>query len=87
MLLWLPANLVAKGYSMAVARQLLAASALIALPTVFAAAFESKRLSRDWQTSTLMRTSREQYPPLQINYPSVHDLGVVNAGSQMQFRH
>jgi putative MFS transporter len=52
LLLWLPANLVAKGYSMAVARQLLVASALIALPTVFAAAFECKRLSRNWQTST-----------------------------------
>lgn len=38
LLLWMPAHLVAKGYSMAVSSQLLAASALIALPTVFAAA-------------------------------------------------
>jgi putative MFS transporter len=45
LLLWLPANLVAKGYSMAVASQLLAASALIALATVFAAAFVYSRWS------------------------------------------
>jgi putative MFS transporter len=45
LLLWLPANLVAKGYSVAVASQLLAASALIALPTVFAAAFLYSRWS------------------------------------------
>jgi putative MFS transporter len=45
LLLWLPANLVAKGYPMAVASQLLAASALIALPTVFAAAFLYSRWS------------------------------------------
>lgn len=38
LLLWMPAHLVAKGYSMSVSSQLLAASALIALPTVFAAA-------------------------------------------------
>lgn len=39
LLLWMPAHLVAKGYSMAVSSELLAASALIALPTVFVAAF------------------------------------------------
>jgi len=39
LLLWMPAHLVAKGYSMALSSQLLAASALIALPTVFVAAF------------------------------------------------
>ena len=38
LLLWMPALLVAKGYSVAVSSQLLAASALIAVPTVFAAA-------------------------------------------------
>jgi putative MFS transporter len=38
LLLWMPAHLVAKGYSMALSSGLLAASALIALPTVFAAA-------------------------------------------------
>ncbi len=38
LLLWMPAHLVARGYSMALSSQLLAASALIALPTVFVAA-------------------------------------------------
>ena len=38
LLLWMPALLVAKGYSVAVASRLLAASSLIALPTVFVAA-------------------------------------------------
>ena len=38
LLLWMPALLVAKGYSVAVSSQLLAASALIAVPTVFLAA-------------------------------------------------
>jgi len=38
LLLWMPALLVAKGYSVAVSSQLLAASALIAVPTVFVAA-------------------------------------------------
>jgi len=35
LLLWMPAHLVAKGYSMRLSSELLAASALIALPTVF----------------------------------------------------
>src|SRR4029078_12660452 len=39
LLLWMPAHLVAKGYSMGVSRGLLAASALIAVPTVFVAAW------------------------------------------------
>jgi putative MFS transporter len=39
LLLWLPAHFVAKGYSMGVSSGLLAASALIAVPTVFAAAW------------------------------------------------
>jgi len=39
LLLWMPAHLVAKGYSMGVSSGLLAASALIAVPTVFAAAW------------------------------------------------
>jgi putative MFS transporter len=38
LLLWMPALLVARGYSVAVSSQLLAASALIAVPTVFVAA-------------------------------------------------
>lgn len=39
LLLWLPAELVARGYSMKVSSGLLAASALIALPTVFLVAW------------------------------------------------
>ncbi len=45
LLLWMPAHLVAKGYSMALTSELLAASALIALPTVFVAAFLYSRWS------------------------------------------
>src|SRR3546814_12086238 len=39
LLLWLPIELIARGYSMEVASRLLAASALIALPTVFVVAW------------------------------------------------
>jgi MFS transporter, putative metabolite:H+ symporter len=39
LLLWMPAHLVAKGYSMGLSSGLLASSALIAVPTVFAAAW------------------------------------------------
>lgn len=39
LLLWLPAELIARGYSMALSSELLAASALIALPTVFLVAW------------------------------------------------
>ena len=45
LLLWMPAHLVAKGYSMGLSSSLLAASALIALPTVFLAAFFYSRWS------------------------------------------
>jgi putative MFS transporter len=48
LLLWLPADLVAKGYSMALSSRLLAESALIAFPTVFAAAFLYSRWSTKW---------------------------------------
>src|SRR5437868_13447568 len=48
LLLWLPADLVAKGYSMAVASKLLAESALIAFPTVFVAAWLYSRWSTKW---------------------------------------
>ena len=48
LLLWLPADLVAKGYSMEVTSSLLAQSALIAFPTVFAAAWVYSRLSTKW---------------------------------------
>ena len=39
LLLWMPMHLVSKGYSMALSSSLLAASALIAVPTVFVAAW------------------------------------------------
>ncbi|MBN8808436.1 MAG: MFS transporter [Sphingomonas sp.] len=45
LLLWLPADLVAKGYSVGVSSKLLAESALIAFPTVFLAAFLYSRWS------------------------------------------
>jgi putative MFS transporter len=45
LLLWMPAHLVGKGYSMGVSSGLLAASAVIAVPTVFAAAWLYSRWS------------------------------------------
>jgi putative MFS transporter len=45
LLLWMPVHLVEKGYSMAISSALLAASALIAIPTVFVAAFLYSRWS------------------------------------------
>ncbi|MBU3076267.1 MFS transporter [Sphingomonas quercus] len=48
LLLWLPADLVAKGYSVGVSSRLLAESALIAFPTVFLAALLYSRWSTKW---------------------------------------
>lgn len=48
LLLWLPTDLVAKGYSMAVSSKLLAESSLIAFPTVFVAAWLYSRWSTKW---------------------------------------
>jgi putative MFS transporter len=48
LLLWLPTDLVAKGYSMAVSSRLLAESSLIAFPTVFVAAWLYSRWSTKW---------------------------------------
>lgn len=48
LLLWLPADLVAKGYSVELASRLIAESALIALPTIFAAAWAYSRWSAKW---------------------------------------
>ena len=48
LMLWLPADLVERGYSVAVASRLLAESALLALPTVFLAAFLYSRFSTKW---------------------------------------
>jgi len=51
LLLWLPADLVAKGYSMEVTSELLAESALIAFPTVFAVAYLYSRWSTKWSVA------------------------------------
>jgi putative MFS transporter len=54
LLLWLPADLVAKGYSVGVSSKLLAESALIAFPTVFVCAFMYSRWSTKWSLVTLI---------------------------------
>jgi putative MFS transporter len=51
LLLWLPADLVAKGYSMAVSSKLLAESALIAFPTIFVVAWLYSRWSTKWSVT------------------------------------
>lgn len=48
LLLWLPADLVSKGYSMELTSSLLAQSAMIAFPTIFVAAYVYSRLSTKW---------------------------------------
>jgi putative MFS transporter len=48
LLLWLPADLVAKGHSMAVTSKLLAESAMIAFPTIFVVAYAYSRWSTKW---------------------------------------
>jgi putative MFS transporter len=48
LLLWLPADLVAKGYSVGVSSRLLAESALIAFPTVFVVAYLYSSWSTKW---------------------------------------
>ena len=48
LLLWLPADLVSKGYSVAVSSKLLAESALIAFPTIFVVAFAYSTWSSKW---------------------------------------
>jgi putative MFS transporter len=48
LLLWLPDDLVSKGYSVAVSSKLLAESALIAFPTTFLVAFTYSALSSKW---------------------------------------
>jgi putative MFS transporter len=52
LLLWLPADLVAKNYSIALSSRLLAESALIALPTVFVATLMYSR----WSTKRALMT-------------------------------
>ena len=51
LLLWLPADLVTKGYSMALAGKLLAESALIAFPTIFVVAYLYSRWSTKWSVA------------------------------------
>jgi len=48
LLLWLPADLVSKGYSVGLSSKLLAESALIAFPTVFVVAFAYSAWSSKW---------------------------------------
>ena len=48
LLLWLPADMIAKGYSMELSSKLLAQSALIAFPTIFLAAWLYSRWSAKW---------------------------------------
>jgi putative MFS transporter len=48
LLLWLPSDLQARGYSSALASGILASSALIALPTILVAAWTYSRLSSKW---------------------------------------
>ncbi len=54
LLLWLPNDLVAKGYSMAVSSKLLAESALIAFPTVFACTWIYSQWSTKWAFTTMV---------------------------------
>jgi putative MFS transporter len=48
LLLWLPADMVARGYSMELSSRLLAESALIAFPTIFIVAWLYSRWSTKW---------------------------------------
>jgi putative MFS transporter len=48
LLLWLPADLISKGYSVGVSSKLLAESALIAFPTVFVVAYLYSAWSTKW---------------------------------------
>ncbi len=54
LLLWMPNDLVAKGYSMALSSKLLAESALIAFPTVFLCTYLYSRWSTKWALTTFI---------------------------------
>ena len=54
LLLWLPADLVAKGYSVGLSSRLLAESAVIAFPTVFVAALMYSRWSTKWALAAMI---------------------------------
>ena len=51
LLLWLPADLIAKGYSVGLSSRLLAESAVIAFPTVFIVAWLYSRWSTKWSVA------------------------------------
>jgi putative MFS transporter len=51
LLLWLPADLIARGYSVGLSSTLLAESALIAFPTVFVVAYLYSRWSTKWSVA------------------------------------
>ncbi|MDQ6809758.1 MAG: MFS transporter, partial [Verrucomicrobiota bacterium] len=57
LLLWMPHDLVAKGYSMGLSSKLLAESALIAFPTVFICTFMYSRWSTKWALTTMILTT------------------------------
>jgi putative MFS transporter len=54
LLLWLPSDLVAQGYSMGASSRLLAESALFAVPTVFICAFMYSRWSTKWSLAAVI---------------------------------
>ena len=54
LLLWMPNDLVTKGYSMALSSKFLAESALIALPTVFLCTYVYSRWSSKWALTTFI---------------------------------
>ena len=54
LLLWLPNDLVSKGYSMALSSKLLAQSALIAFPTVFLCTWIYSQWSTKWAFTTMI---------------------------------
>lgn len=54
LLLWMPNDLVAKGYSMALSSKLLAESALIAFPTVFLCTYIYSRWSTKWALALMI---------------------------------
>lgn len=59
LLLWLPTDLAARGYSSSLASGIIASSALIALPTIAAAAWLYSRVSSKW---TLVGTAPSALP-------------------------
>lgn len=54
LLLWMPSELVTRGYSMGLSSKLLAESALIAFPTVFLCTYMYSRWSTKWALTTMI---------------------------------